>query len=102
MESVRTSETSVPSNVTTRRYNPEDSTLQTRLHGNLKSHNCLLVGTEYPILVFCCLQRVCFILMILGCMHSSSCFTYSSLVIKKCLTQVTVLQELLNTNVTVV
>jgi hypothetical protein len=38
MEAVRTSETSVNTNLTTRRYIPEDSKLHTRLRENLKSH----------------------------------------------------------------
>jgi hypothetical protein len=38
MEAVRTSETSVHSNETTRRYIPEDSKLHTRRRENLKSH----------------------------------------------------------------
>jgi hypothetical protein len=38
MEAVRTSETSVHSNETTRRYIPEDSILHTRRRENLKSH----------------------------------------------------------------
>jgi hypothetical protein len=38
MEAVRTSETPVNFNVTTRRYIPEDSKLQTRRRENLKSH----------------------------------------------------------------
>jgi hypothetical protein len=38
MEAVRTSETSVNFNVTTRRYIPEDSKLHTRSRKNLKSH----------------------------------------------------------------
>jgi hypothetical protein len=38
MEAVRTSETSVHFNVTTRRYIPEDSKLHTRRRENLKSH----------------------------------------------------------------
>jgi hypothetical protein len=37
MEAVRTSETSVNFNVTTRRYIPEDSKLHTRRRENLKS-----------------------------------------------------------------
>jgi hypothetical protein len=37
MEAVRTSETSVNFNVTTRRYNPEDSKLHTSLCENVKS-----------------------------------------------------------------
>jgi hypothetical protein len=43
MEAVRTSETSVNFNVTTRRYIPEDPKLHTRRRENLKSHgneNC--------------------------------------------------------------
>jgi hypothetical protein len=39
MEAVRTSETSVNINLSTRRYIPEDSKLHTRCHENLKSHN---------------------------------------------------------------
>jgi hypothetical protein len=39
MEAVRTSETSVYSNETTRRYIPEGSNLHTRRHENLKSHS---------------------------------------------------------------
>jgi len=39
MDAVRNSETSVHFNVTTRRYNPEDSELHTRRRENLKSHN---------------------------------------------------------------
>jgi hypothetical protein len=38
MEAVRTSESSVNFNVTTRRYIPEDSKLHTRRRENLKSH----------------------------------------------------------------
>jgi hypothetical protein len=38
MEAVRTSETSVNFNVTTRRYIPEDSKLHTRRRVSLKSH----------------------------------------------------------------
>jgi hypothetical protein len=38
MEAVRTSETSDPFNLTTWRYYPEDSTLHSRRHENLKSH----------------------------------------------------------------
>jgi hypothetical protein len=38
MEAVRTSETSVYSNETTRRYIPEDSNLHTRHRKDLKSH----------------------------------------------------------------
>jgi hypothetical protein len=38
MEAVRTPETSVYSNETTRRYIPEGSNLHTRRHENLKSH----------------------------------------------------------------
>jgi hypothetical protein len=38
MEAVRTSETSVNFNVTTRRYIPEESKLYTRRRKNLKSH----------------------------------------------------------------
>jgi hypothetical protein len=38
IEAVRTSETSVHFNVTTRRYIPEDSKLHTRRRENLKSH----------------------------------------------------------------
>jgi hypothetical protein len=38
MEAVFISETSVHFNVTTRRYSPEDSELQTRRRENLKSH----------------------------------------------------------------
>jgi hypothetical protein len=38
LEAVRTSETSVNFNVTTRRYIPEDSKLHTRRRKNLKSH----------------------------------------------------------------
>jgi hypothetical protein len=41
MEAVRTSETSVNFNVTTRRYIPEDSKLHIRHHENLKSHNTI-------------------------------------------------------------
>jgi hypothetical protein len=41
MEAVRTSETSVHFNVTTRRYIPEDSKLLTRRRENLKSHRVL-------------------------------------------------------------
>jgi hypothetical protein len=41
MEPVRTSETSVHFNVTTRRYIPEDSKLHIRLRENLKSHTGL-------------------------------------------------------------
>jgi len=43
MEAVRTSETSVNFNVTTRRYIPEDSKLHTRRRENLKSHK----GNDY-------------------------------------------------------
>jgi hypothetical protein len=39
MEAVRTCETSVNFNVTTRRYIPEDSKLNGRRRENLKSHN---------------------------------------------------------------
>jgi hypothetical protein len=38
MEAVRTSESSLIFNVTTRRYIPEDSKLHTRRRENLKSH----------------------------------------------------------------
>jgi hypothetical protein len=38
MEAVRTSETSLNFNVTTRRYIPDDSKLQTRRRENLESH----------------------------------------------------------------
>jgi len=52
MEAVRTSETSVNFNVTTRRYIPEDSKLHTRRRENLKSHTepNLLTLTRY---VYC-------------------------------------------------
>jgi hypothetical protein len=42
MEAVRTSETSVYLNETTRRYIPEDSKLHTRRRENLKSHTNFL------------------------------------------------------------
>jgi hypothetical protein len=49
MEAVRTSETSVNFNVTTRRYIPEDTKLHTRRHENLKSHTHLSpVHTRTP------------------------------------------------------
>jgi hypothetical protein len=41
MEALRTSETSVNTNLTTRRYIPEDSKLHTRCRENLKSHTVL-------------------------------------------------------------
>jgi hypothetical protein len=41
MEAVRTFETSVHFNVTTRRYIPEDSKLHTRRRENLKCHVCI-------------------------------------------------------------
>jgi hypothetical protein len=44
MEAVRTSETSVNFNVTTRRYIPEDSKLNVRSRENLKSHTVNLYG----------------------------------------------------------
>jgi hypothetical protein len=50
MEAVRTSETSVSFNVSTRRYIPEDSKLHTRRRENLKSHEgglCFLRGIEF-------------------------------------------------------
>jgi hypothetical protein len=53
MEAVRTSETSVNFNVTTRRYIPEDSKLQTRRRQKLKSHIIL----PYFILAFLLLIR---------------------------------------------
>jgi hypothetical protein len=43
MEAVRTSETSVNTNFTTRRYITEDSKLHTRRRENLKSHILLHV-----------------------------------------------------------
>jgi hypothetical protein len=43
MKAVRTSETSVHFNVTTRRYIPEDSKLHTRRRENLKSHNIYFI-----------------------------------------------------------
>jgi hypothetical protein len=43
MEAVRTSETSVNINFTTRRHIPEDSKLHTRRHENLKSYISLNV-----------------------------------------------------------
>jgi hypothetical protein len=41
MEAVRTAETSVNFNVTTRRYIPEDSKLHTCRRENLKSHSAV-------------------------------------------------------------
>jgi hypothetical protein len=43
MEAVRTSETSVYYNETTRRYIPEGSDLHTRCRENLKSHNEIIL-----------------------------------------------------------
>jgi hypothetical protein len=43
LEAVRTSETSVNFNVTTRHYILEDSKLYTRHRENLKSHICMLI-----------------------------------------------------------
>jgi len=43
MEALRTSETSVHFNVSTRRYTPEDTKLHTRSRENLKSHICLFI-----------------------------------------------------------
>jgi hypothetical protein len=43
MEAVRTSETSVNFNVTTRRYIPEDSKLHTRRCENLKSQDRVVI-----------------------------------------------------------
>jgi hypothetical protein len=43
MEAIRTSETSINFNVTTRRYIPEDSKLHTRRRESLKSH-VLIIG----------------------------------------------------------
>jgi hypothetical protein len=42
MEAVRTSETSVCSNETTRRYMPEETELHSRRRENLKSHNGII------------------------------------------------------------
>jgi hypothetical protein len=49
MESVRTSETSVNFNMTTRRYIPEDSKLHTRRRENVKSQ--ILSLSEYFMLI---------------------------------------------------
>jgi hypothetical protein len=46
MEAVRTSETSVNINLTTRRYIPEDSKLHTHRRENLKSHKIGFVYTN--------------------------------------------------------
>jgi hypothetical protein len=46
MEAVRTSETSVNFNVTTRRYIPEDSKLHIRRLENLKSHMLRLSSSK--------------------------------------------------------
>jgi hypothetical protein len=43
MEAVHTSETSVNTNLTTRRYIPEDSKLHTYRRENLKSHNAVFL-----------------------------------------------------------
>jgi hypothetical protein len=43
MEAVRTSETLVNFNMTTRRYIPEDSKVHTRRRENVKSHNIIVV-----------------------------------------------------------
>jgi hypothetical protein len=47
MEAVRTSETSVNFNVTTRRYIPGDSELHIRRRENLKSRRDMIVYTTY-------------------------------------------------------
>jgi len=57
MEAVRTSETSVNFNLTTRRYIPEDSKLHTRRRENFKTHNfltlrnadCMFVPNFHPL-----------------------------------------------------
>jgi hypothetical protein len=46
IEAVRTSETSVNLNVTTRRYIPEGSNLHTRRRENLKSHTSYMLHKE--------------------------------------------------------
>jgi hypothetical protein len=46
MEAVRTSEMSVSIYLTTRKYIPEDSKLQTHRHENLKSHTVSIMS-EY-------------------------------------------------------
>jgi hypothetical protein len=46
MEAVRTSETSLNFNATTRRYISQDSKLYTRLHENLKSHKLTHIITK--------------------------------------------------------
>jgi hypothetical protein len=47
MEAIRTSETSVNFNVTTRRCVPEDSKFYTRRGENLKSHQIILLSQNY-------------------------------------------------------
>jgi hypothetical protein len=48
MEAVRTSETSVNFNVTTRRYIPEDSKLHIRRRENLNSHSVYIFCQPDP------------------------------------------------------
>jgi hypothetical protein len=52
MEAVRTSETLVNFNVTTRRYNPEDSKRHTRRRENLKSHKVIISLNSINQLIF--------------------------------------------------
>jgi hypothetical protein len=52
IEAVRTSETSVHFNVTTRRYIPVDSKLHTRRRENLKSHKYELDVCTFTAVVF--------------------------------------------------
>jgi hypothetical protein len=52
MEAVRTSETLVNFNVTTRRYNPEDSKRHTRCRENLKSHKVIISLNSINQLIF--------------------------------------------------
>jgi hypothetical protein len=60
MEAVRTSETSVNFNVTTRRYIPEDSKLHTRRLENLKSHILNMI-TPYEYMSLEAYQRLGYI-----------------------------------------
>jgi len=60
MEAVRTSETSVHFNVTTRRYNPEDCKLNTSHRDNLKSHieNGKILKYDGPLILYMVKQAV--------------------------------------------
>jgi hypothetical protein len=60
MEAARTSETPVHSDVTTRRYIPEDSKLHTRRRENLTSHRVTATSEKKTAEIFVAMQD-CFV-----------------------------------------